>query len=137
MSKDKEPIPLFLPPPTAVQASPAFRFLRKANSVHSLHLQSYLDLYRWSTTDLDAFWSLVWDETGVIGDKGDHVVDNSALPPDNPVWYVNLAFSNLPEASLIVHRFADARVNWAENMLRCRSENKLALVEASPLHIYR
>lgn len=93
MSKD---IPLFLPHPTAVQGSPAFRFLRKANSVHGLRLQSYPDLYRWSTTDLDAFWGLVWDETGVIGDKGDHVVDNSALPPDNPAWYANLALFKSP-----------------------------------------
>lgn len=96
MSKDTESYPLFLPHPTAVQASPAFRFLRKANSVRGLNLQSYLDLYRWSTTDLDAFWGLVWDETGVIGDKGDHVVDKSALPPDNPAWYVNLGLFSSP-----------------------------------------
>lgn len=28
-------------------------------------------------------------------------------------------------------RFSDARVNWAENMLQCRSESKIALIEAS------
>jgi len=28
-------------------------------------------------------------------------------------------------------RFADSRLNWAENLLRCRSDTKTALVEAS------
>ena len=30
-----------------------------------------------------------------------------------------------------ISRFSDARVNWAENMLQCRSESKIALIEAS------
>ena len=28
-------------------------------------------------------------------------------------------------------RFSDASLNWAENMLQCRSESKIALIEAS------
>ncbi|TFK23288.1 hypothetical protein FA15DRAFT_472442 [Coprinopsis marcescibilis] len=37
-------------------------------------------------------------------------------------------------------RFSEARVNWAENMLTCRSDTKVALVEASasytlPVHL--
>ena len=30
-----------------------------------------------------------------------------------------------------ISRFSDARINWAENMLQCRSESKIALIEAS------
>ena len=30
-----------------------------------------------------------------------------------------------------VSRFSEARVNWAENMLQCRSESKIAFIEAS------
>ena len=51
-----------------------------------------------------------------------HVVDAAARPPDNPAW------------------FAEARLNWAENVLRCRSPDKVALVEAStclPLFLSR
>ncbi|PPQ94013.1 hypothetical protein CVT25_009861 [Psilocybe cyanescens] len=103
--------PLFIPPDT--ESSPTFRFLQRVNSAHGLNLSSYFDLYKWSTSRLDAFWDLVWDETRIIGDKGSHVVDNTALPSANPVW------------------FKDARINWAENMLHCRSEHKMALIEAS------
>lgn len=77
--------PLFQP--TDAESSATFRFLRRVNSVHGLNLQSYFDLYKWSTAHLDAFWGMVWDETNVIGDKASHVVDNDALPPANPAWY--------------------------------------------------
>ncbi|KIM46175.1 hypothetical protein M413DRAFT_16904 [Hebeloma cylindrosporum] len=110
LSSQEEP-PLFQP--SDAESSATFRFLRRVNSVHGLNLQSYLELYKWSTAHLDAFWGMVWDETNVIGDKASHVVDNDALPSANPVW------------------FADARVNWAENMLNCRSAIKIALIEAT------
>lgn len=77
--------PLFQP--QNVESSATYHFLRKANSIHSLNLQTYFDLYKWSTTHLDQFWGMVWDETDVIGDKGSHVVDNVALPVANPAWY--------------------------------------------------
>ena len=35
-----------------------------------------------------------------------------------------------------ISRFSDARVNWAENMLRCRSETKVAIIEASSVNFH-
>lgn len=91
-----------------------FKFLHHIAEKYDLRLglKTYEDLYTWSTTHLDLFWSEVWDWTGVIGDKGSHVVDNSASPCQNPSW------------------FSEAKLNWAENMLRNRSD-KLAVVHAS------
>lgn len=56
------------------------------------------DLYEWSVSDIDGFWSAVWDFYGVIGGKG------------------GVAFldSKLPKADF----FPDARLNIAENLLR-------------------
>lgn len=103
--------PLFSP--ESVENTPTHRFKRRVNGEYGLSLDSYSDLYRWSTSEVDAFWSQVWDQTDVVGHKGSHVVDKTALPPDNPQW------------------FSEARLNWAENLLRCRSHEKTALVEAS------
>ncbi|KAF8165335.1 acetoacetyl-CoA synthetase [Crassisporium funariophilum] len=103
-------VPLYQP--QCSESSATAHFLNQINSVHGLNLQSYHDLYKWSTTDLESFWGMVWDQTNIIGEKGTHVVDNNALPSANPVW------------------FAEARVNWAENMLHCRSDKKVALIEA-------
>lgn len=107
------PKPLFIPTQQAIHDSPVHRFARRVNAKFGLSLASYEQLYEWSTIHIDNFWGLVWDETDVIGFKGEHVVDNSALPPDNPSW------------------FKDARMNWAQNMLRSRSATKTAMIEAS------
>lgn len=98
--------------PTAVETTRTCRFIKRVNAKYGLSLETYFDLWSWSTTRIDDFWSEVWDEAGTIGYKGEHVVDASALPPANPPW------------------FTDAKVNWAENMLRCRSQ-KTAIIEAS------
>ena len=92
--------------------------MQRVNSTRALSLSSYNDLYTWSTTEIDKFWGDVWDETDILGEKGTHVVDSAALPPEIPPW------------------FREARLNWAENMLRCRSPHKTALIEASMLSIF-
>ncbi|KAG6873321.1 hypothetical protein C0995_000474 [Termitomyces sp. Mi166 len=99
--------------PSHPEDSATFRFLARVNATTGLSLKSYQELYTWSTTNIDSFWSAVWDETKIIGYKGDHVLDNTAIPPLNPLWY------------------SDAKLNWAENMLHCRSDKKLALIQAT------
>ncbi|KAI0796637.1 acetoacetate-CoA ligase [Abortiporus biennis] len=102
--------PLFKP--QFPERTRTFKFMQRVNSTRSLHLSSYEDLYKWSVNHIDQFWSDAWDETDIQGYKGDHVVDTSALPPANPAW------------------FSHAQLNWAENMLRSRSPDKTALIEA-------
>ncbi|KAF9462660.1 acetoacyl-CoA synthetase [Collybia nuda] len=111
LPQDDTDLPLYQP--LSPETTATFRFLARVNLNFGLSLSSYQDLYTWSTTHLDDFWSAVWDETNIIGHKGNHVVENDALPPANPTW------------------FSEARLNWAENMLRCRSADKLALIQAT------
>ncbi|TFK55716.1 acetoacetyl-CoA synthetase [Heliocybe sulcata] len=99
--------------PERPQHTRTFQLLNLVNHKYSLRLNSYHDLYHWSITQIDAFWSTIWDETEIIGHKGAHAVDNSALPAENPPWFV------------------DAKLNWAENMLRCRSPDKIALIQTT------
>ncbi|KIJ70551.1 hypothetical protein HYDPIDRAFT_172345 [Hydnomerulius pinastri MD-312] len=99
--------------PENPEASRCFRFLKKVNKKHGLSLRSYADIFEWSISRVDLFWGDVWDEVGIIGDKGNHVVDNAAAAAANPTW------------------FSEARLNWAENMLSCRSKEKIALIQAT------
>jgi hypothetical protein len=78
-------LPLYRPPNPASTAT--FRFLNSVNVTFNLSLTSYHDLYNWSITHIDNFWSAVWDETDLIGHKAHHVVDKAALPPVNPSWF--------------------------------------------------
>ncbi|CAE7229238.1 unnamed protein product [Rhizoctonia solani] len=88
------------------------QFMRKVNAKYGLSLSSYHQLWSWSTENLVEFWDLVWEDTNIIGDRGTHVIDRSALPADNPDWFIG------------------SQVNWAENALWCRSPDKIAIIEA-------
>ncbi|KAG5221086.1 acetoacyl-CoA synthetase [Salix suchowensis] len=99
--------------PSDAESSTTFRLRDLINAKYGLHLKTYADLHQWSISHIAEFWSLVWDETGVIGEKGSHVVNSKAVPSDNPPW------------------FLEAKMNWAENMLCERSADKIALIEAS------
>jgi acetoacetyl-CoA synthetase len=81
----RDDIPLYQPPNP--EATAAFRFLNQINAKFRLSLASYQDLYTWSITHIDDFWSAVWDETDVIGHKGLHIVDKTSLPLINPTWF--------------------------------------------------
>jgi acetoacetyl-CoA synthetase len=109
--KQSKESPLWAPPNP--HGTRTFRFRDTVNKKYSLALSSYEHLYHWSVDNIADFWSTVWDETGVIGFKGSHVVDPAASPADNPLWFVN------------------AQLNWAENMLRNRSDSHTALVSVS------
>ena len=63
---------------------------------------SYDELYRWSIDEKEDFWSGLWDYCGVIGEKGERVlIDGDDI--EKAQW------------------FPDARLNFAENLLRNKS----------------
>ncbi|KAJ7179126.1 acetoacetyl-CoA synthetase [Mycena filopes] len=103
--------PLYIP--KDADASQVATFMRQVNAKYSLDLRTYSELFIWSTSHVGDFWSTVWDATAVIGHKGTHIIDESLNISANPRW------------------FNDARLNWAENMLQCRSKDKVALVQAT------
>ncbi|KAJ7068285.1 acetoacyl-CoA synthetase [Mycena amicta] len=101
--------------PRDPQSTALFRFRDFVNARHGgLSLSTYHDLYRWSTTDSALFWSDTWDYVQLIGEKGSnsHVIDHAEVY-ENPPW------------------FTGAKLNWAENMLSCRSSEKVALIQAT------
>jgi hypothetical protein len=107
--------PMYQPSGLDRDDSATFRLLRTINRKYATSLSSYAALYEWSTSQIDQFWSTIWDETTVIGEKGCHVLQNdpSMSLSDNPPW------------------FSQAKVNWAENMLWSRSPDQVALIQAS------
>jgi len=69
----------------------------------------YTGLHRWSLARRDAFWSQLWEFCGVIGERGARtLVDGGKMPGAR--W------------------FPDARLNFAQNLLRQRPEDEIALV---------
>src|SRR5262245_31438767 len=100
--------PLWSPSPARVEATQVMAFLRETNRRHQLGLQTYRDLHAWSVQSPDLFWDQFWDFCGVIGEKGARRATN---------------LDAMPGATF----FPDARLNFAENLLR-RSDERDALV---------
>jgi acetoacetyl-CoA synthetase len=100
--------PLWTPSPERAAASQLASFRRAIERRHGAVLPDYPALHAWSLAHRAEFWPAVWDFCGVIGERGERaVVDADAMPGAR--W------------------FPDARLNFAENLLR-RRDGTTALV---------
>jgi acetoacetyl-CoA synthetase len=94
-------MPLWNPGPERIASSQVTAFMAEANRRHGSSLGSslkdYRELHAWSVAHPDAFWDLVWDFCGIVGEKGQRLVEGAGMP--------GTTF------------FPDARLNFAENLL--------------------
>jgi len=91
-----------------VARSQLTRFRREAETRCGHSLQGYPALHAWSVEDRAGFWRLVWDFCEVRGEPGGVVVDHPERMP-GAKW------------------FPEARLNFAENLLR-RRDDGIALI---------
>lgn len=69
----------------------------------------YKSLHRWSIERREDFWPRIWEFCEVVGERGDRIlIDGDRMPGSR--W------------------FPDARLNFAENLLRDRPEDHCAIV---------
>ncbi|WP_378944133.1 acetoacetate--CoA ligase [Mesorhizobium sp. ANAO-SY3R2] len=92
-------MPLWTPTAEQVAGAPMTAFMAQAAQRSGRSLSTYAELHAWSIAEREAFWDLVWDFCGVIGDKGSSVIADG---------------DKLPGAAF----FPDAKLNFAENLLR-------------------
>lgn len=97
MNSDQKP--LWTPAPEAVRNSEVVRFMAEANRRFGLALKDYRQLHAWSVENRPAFWELVWDFCGVIGEKGSPVLADAG---------------RMPGAKF----FPGAKLSFAENLMR-------------------
>ncbi len=90
---------LWQPTEAAIAAAPLTRFAAFAADRHGAPEGDYDALQRWSIDHAALFWDALWDFCGVIGDKGAEVLADG---------------DSMPGARF----FPDARINFAENLLR-------------------
>jgi len=86
---------LWAPEPEQIEASALWRFMQSLPEP----FETYDDLWKWSITDLEGFWSAVWDFTGVIASRqAERPIGAREMPGTE--W------------------FPGSRLNFAENLLR-------------------
>jgi len=89
--------PLWRPDPQAAGAT------RMAQLMQATGHDNYGDLWQWSIDQPEAFWTLLWDFCGAVGEKGSKIlVDRDRMPGAR--W------------------FPEARLNYAENLLQRRDD---------------
>ncbi|RLA14995.1 MAG: acetoacetate--CoA ligase [Gammaproteobacteria bacterium] len=94
--------PLWQPTQKQIDQSLMREFMLFANDRCKQSFSDYDGLYEWSIDEKEDFWSTLWDFCGVIGDKGKRVlIDGDDI--EKAQW------------------FPDARLNFAENLLRKKS----------------
>lgn len=73
--------PFWTPSEAEVNAAEMTKFRLYVNERYGLKLDSYWDLWRWSTgtpMEMNDFWTAVWDFTGILGEQGPAPVSNSS-----------------------------------------------------------
>jgi acetoacetyl-CoA synthetase len=90
--------PLWTPSPGRAADTEMARFMARAGK------KTFAELHRWSIEESPAFWELVWDFCEVNGERGERsLVDGERMP--GATW------------------FPEARLNFAQNLLRRRDES--------------
>lgn len=91
--------PLWTPSTQAVRRSEMFKLAEVAGCISAEGGVDYARLHEWSINSPGEFWGLMWDRLGVIGTKGERIYE-----PGGRFWTARF--------------FPDARLNYAENLLR-------------------
>jgi len=73
--------PLWTPSGEDIASANLTAFTAAAEARTGLKFGAYRDLHAWSIADRATFWDLLWDECGIIGEKGARVlVDGDRMP---------------------------------------------------------
>ncbi|MDR1362029.1 MAG: acetoacetate--CoA ligase [Holosporaceae bacterium] len=99
---------LWTPSEERIKESNAARFMKLAGE-RGFGGSTFPELWKWSVENTSVFWNSVWDFGNIVGDKGSDRVSNGA----EKFWEYRF--------------FPDARLNFAENLLK-RKDTGPALV---------
>lgn len=91
--------PLWTPSQATIEAAALTGFSAAAAARASKSIATFAELHDWSISDREGFWDLIWDFTGIVGDKGARILSDG---------------DKMPGARF----FPDAKLNFAENLLR-------------------
>ena len=96
---------LWQPSPDQIEQANLTRFRDFVNRKHGLELSDYAALYQWSVEQPEAFWCAIWEESAVIAEtRGETTLEDGDRMP-GARW------------------FPQARLNFAENLLRRRDDS--------------
>ncbi|MBT8059299.1 MAG: acetoacetate--CoA ligase [Gammaproteobacteria bacterium] len=100
--------PLWSPGPARRQTANIRRFIEAVRTEFDPGVHDYRGLHRWSVERPEEFWRAAWEFFGIVGERGETVVED---------------LDRMPGARW----FPQAKLNFAENLLRHRDERTAIL----------
>lgn len=101
---------LYAPTKEKVASTRIEKFRKRVAQKYAVPLETYTDLWAWSTSRISDFWTEVWHETGIISSvTAPRAIDESTYMDEIPPW------------------FQGARLNFAENHL-WRRDDAVAII---------
>ncbi|MGE5545745.1 MAG: acetoacetate--CoA ligase [Solirubrobacterales bacterium] len=101
---------LWQPSPERIAQANLTAFIEEVNARFGAGVSDYSSLWQWSVAAPDSFWLMVWEWCGVIGDGPGAVVVDDVHRMPGAKW------------------FPEARLNFAENLLRHAPDGGDAIV---------
>jgi acetoacetyl-CoA synthetase len=102
-------------------------FMAAVNSRWNAACGDYPSLWRWSVAEPEAFWTSVWDECGVLGERGERILEDGKRMPGArwfPQAQLNYAQNLLRRGGEEVDQAdTDALVFWGEDQVKRRLSN--------------
>jgi acetoacetyl-CoA synthetase len=95
--------PLWVPSAERIARANMTAFMRRVEDTFAVPIPDYAALHRFSIDRNADFWRTMWEVGGIVGTRGDRVVERPGEMPG-------------------ARYFPDARINFAENLLRRRDE---------------
>ncbi|MCR9175632.1 MAG: acetoacetate--CoA ligase [Alphaproteobacteria bacterium] len=115
-------VKLWEPSDARREAANLTAFMATVNGRYGAAAHDYDSLYDWSVAYPEDFWEAIWDELGMVGDKGSvRLADAAAMPGAKffPEGRVNFA-ENLMRGIRSQPAAADAMVFWGEDKVKRR-----------------
>jgi acetoacetyl-CoA synthetase len=111
MARDPQ-APLWTPSESEIAAHPATVFRHAFSERLGRPIPDFPGLQKVSVDEREAFWSLLWDMGGVIGDKGERVLGQDSMPgarffPDAQLNFAETVLAGDPASEALVFRGED------------------------------
>ncbi|WP_193177147.1 acetoacetate--CoA ligase [Oricola nitratireducens] len=117
------PTPLWTPSEASVRDAAMTKLMQAARTRFGAPAGDFAQFHAWSVGNREDFWSLVWDDSGVVGEKGERIlVDGDKMPgaqffPDAKLNFAENLLAKAGEGDAIVFRGEDKverRLSWQE-----------------------
>lgn len=103
---------LWQPSPESIRQSNLTKFINWQKAKKSRHFPDYNQLWKWSTDNIDEFWSNIWEYFNILADGTPQKVTEGEEMPD-------------------IKWFEGTRVNYCEHIFRQQNDEYPAIIYAS------